>query len=434
MSQTYFITCGKLFDGETATLSERMQIIVEGKYIKEVGCDLQCPPEAERIDLSDATVTPGLIDAHTHMNAIEWRNFEREMLYHSSAWKGMAVLYNARKCLRRGFTTVRHCGTNSNDAYASVDAKRLIESGHFEGARLVIAPHYITCTNSHGDISHRVAMNPPLGEQLWRNYPGRGCGPCEFRDAVRTEIKYGADYIKIFANGGFTTPNDSPDDLTLCADEIKEIIDTAHQLGKTVTAHAYANNTIRLLVELGIDGVEHGSLLDDPDVVSMMEERDVYLVPNFAAYDEFIFASEDKLDKMIPAMREKIPLYVERMLRSRKMILKSNIRMGYGTDFVTGRYCYESGFEFKSWMREGVNPLRVLRAATSINSSIVEIPEVGRIKSGYFADISAWKRDLMKDPDALLDCAFVMKGGVIYPTETDIYDQKETKSGRLSSF
>lgn len=420
MRETYFITCGKLFDGESETLQERMQIIVEGKHITKIGQGLQCPTDAKSIDLSDATVTPGLIDAHTHLNAIEWRNFEREMLYNSPAWKGMAVLYNAKKALRRGFTTVRHCGTNSNDAYASVDAKRLIETGHFEGARLVIAPHYITCTNSHGDISHRVAMNPSLGEQLWQNYPGRGCGPYEFRDVVRTEVKYGADYIKIFANGGFSTPNDSPDDLTLCPDEIKEIIETAHQLGKTVTAHAYASDTIRLLVELGIDGIEHGSLLDDPEVISMMEEKNVYLIPNFATYDEILFGSEELISRMIPSLQKKIPLYSARMLRSREMIMNSNIRMGYGTDFVSGRYCYQCGYEFKSWMRYNANPLRVLRAATSVNAKIVEIPEVGMIKPGYLADIAAWKRNLLTDDEALLDCSFVMKDGIVYPAESDV--------------
>ena len=195
---------------------------------------------------------------------------------------------------------MRHCGTNSNDAYASIDAKRLINAGYFEGARLVIAPHYVTCSNSHGDISHRVAQNPALGEKLWRDYPGAGCGPYEFRDIVRTQIKYGADYIKIFANGGFTTPNDSPDDLTLCEDELKSIIDTAHQLKKKVTAHAYSTETIRLLVRLGIDGIEHGSLLDDPELIAEMEEKDAIKCYHGEEVPDIIFKSERQIAGKAP--------------------------------------------------------------------------------------------------------------------------------------
>ena len=120
---------------------------------------------------------------------------------------------------------------------------------------------------------------------------------------------------------------------------------------------------------------------------------------------------------MIPAMREKIPRYAERMLRSRELVMKSRLRIGYGTDFVMAHNCYESGYEFLSWMKMGAVPLRVLRAATSVNATILELPETGAVKPGYLADLAAWRRDLLHDPEALLDCAFVMKDGVIYPVE-----------------
>lgn len=415
-----FIKCGKLFDGEQKTLQENMQILVEDDLIKEVGRNLQCPPDAEVVDLSDATVTPGLIDAHVHFNFMQWQNFERTMVYENQAWKGMAVLYNARKGLARGFTTYRHCGTNSYDSYGSITAKRLINEGFFDGARLCVAPYYVTCSNSHGDCGHRLRNNPDLAEHFYHQYPGYGCGPYEFRDIVRTQIKFGADYIKIFCNGGFSTPNDSPDDLTLCPDELKEIINTAHQLKKTVTAHAYSTDTIRLLVELGIDGIEHGSLLDDPDVIKMMEDKNVYLLPNFTVYDPVINATEESIKKLIPSMQKKIPLYADRMRRAREMILNSKLRLGYGTDFVAVHNAYESGYEYKCWMEQGVDPMNVLYSATHVNAEIVGIPNIGAIKAGYLADISAWKRDLLHDPDALLDCAWVMKDGKVYETESDI--------------
>lgn len=416
-NKLYNIKCGKLFDGENKVLHENMRILVEGNLIKEVGSNVPCPEAAEVIDLSDATVTPGLIDAHTHMNFMRWQEFERTMVYENQAWKGMAVLYNARKGLARGFTSYRHCGTNSYDSYGSVTAKRLINDGYFDGARLCVAPYYITCSNSHGDCAHRLRNNPDLGEHFYNQYPGYGCGPYEFRNIVRTQIKYGADYIKIFCNGGFSTPNDSPDDLTMAPDELKEIIETAHQLKKTVTAHAYSTDTIRLLVELGIDGIEHGSCLDDSDVIRMMEDKNIYLLPNFTVYDPVINATEDSIKKLIPAMQKKIPFYAERMRRSRELVLKSKLRLGYGTDFVAVHNAYDSGYEFVSWMEQGVNPLDVLYSATHVNAEILEISQIGAIKPGYFADISAWKRDIMTDPTALLDCTWVMKDGKIYQTE-----------------
>ena len=414
----YYIRCGKLFDGEKKQFQKNVCILTEGNLIKEVGHNIPYPEQAELIDLTDATVTPGLIDAHVHMNYMEWQDFEKAMVYENQAWKGMAVLYNAKKGLMRGFTAYRHCGTNSYDGYASITAKRLIDGGFFDGARLCVAPYYITCSNSHGDNAHRLRNNPDLGELFYNQYPGYGCGPFEFRNIVRTQIKYGADFIKIFCNGGFSTPNDSPDDLTLMPDELKSIIETAHQLKKKVTAHAYSTDTIRLLVELGIDGIEHGSLLDDPDVIKMMEDKNVYLLPNFTVYDPVINSTEESIKKLIPAMQAKIPLYADRMKKSRELILKSNLRMGYGTDFVAVHNAYDSGYEYVSWMEQGVDPLNVLYSATHINAEILEMPKIGAIKPGYYADLAAWKRDLLHDKNALLDCAWVMKDGVVYPTES----------------
>lgn len=412
-----YIKCGNLFDGEKKCFQKDMKILVENNIIKEVGSNIECPESAEVVDLSDASVTPGLIDAHVHFNYMEWQTFEKTMVYENQAWKGMAVLYNARKGLSRGFTAYRHCGTNSYDGYASITAKRLIDDGHFPGARMCVAPYYITCSNSHGDNSHRLRNNPDLGQKFYNEYPGYGCGPIEFRNIVRTQIKYGADFIKIFCNGGFSTPNDSPDDLTLMPDELTSIFETAHQLKKTVTAHAYSTDTIRLLVELGIDGIEHGSCLDDPDVIKMMEDKNVYLLPNFTVYDPVINYTPESIKKLIPSMQKKIPIYADRMRKARELILSSNLRIGYGTDFVAVHNAYESGYEYGCWIESGVNAFNVLYSATHVNAEILGMKKIGAIKPGYFADIAAWKRDLLHDPKALLDCYWVMKDGVIYPTE-----------------
>ena len=169
---------------------------------------------------------------------------------------------------------------------------------------------------------------------------------------------------------------------------------------------------------LGIDGMEHGSLITE-DTAKIMEEKDIYLIPTFSCYDDIIHLDEKSLAGKTPEFQKKLRQYSQRLKKGREIIVNSNLRLGYGTDFVAVHNAYENGYEYASWMREGISPFRILRAATSINARILGIDDqVGTIENGMLADISAWKRDLLTDPKALLDCAFVMKEGIIYPTVT----------------
>lgn len=409
------IKCGKMYDGINDELQDNMEILVEGNKIADVGKNINYPTDTEIIDLSDATVTPGMIDAHVHMQHFEWQNRPHEIIYGSPSWKAMAFLYNAREGLHRGFTTMRHVGSSGFDDYGGISAKRLIDLGFFEGARLVVLPYYHASTGSHGDHSQLIASNPPLSKAYHQMFPTHGVGADFFVDSVREQVKYGADFIKIMATGGFSTPNDTPDDQQLNDDEIRAIIETAHQLHKTVTAHVYGADLMKKLVLMGIDGMEHGSLINE-EVARLMEERNVYLVPTFCPYDEIIRLDEANLAKKTPEFQAKLRQYADRLVEGRKVIINSKIRLGYGTDFVAVHNAYEGGYEYESWMLSGIDPFRILKAATSVNAGILERNDIGRIEVGKLADISAWKRDLLTDPKALLDCAFVMKDGLEYTT------------------
>lgn len=149
-----------------------------------------------------------------------------------------------------------------------------------------------------------------------------------------------------------------------------------------------------------------------------MEERDIYLISNMAVYDDVIDINEESLAKKPIFFQRKLREYQGRLIEGRKIILESNLRLGYGTDFVAVHHPYDSGYEYESWMLSKIDPFRILKAATSINAGILQMAdEIGTIEPGKFADISAWPRDLMTDSKALLDCCFVMKDGVAYPTE-----------------
>ena len=408
MSYTKII-CGKLYDGIHDALQEHCQILIKDKYIVEVGEDVTSPEDCKVVDLSHLTVTPGMIDAHVHASFFDWREIDKDAVYYSDAMRALAVSECARRALAGGFTTIRHVGWFQEDY--SLDVKRAIKAGFLEGARMVVAPHFLCAPGSHGDSTQKIATNPKLSRFLETCYPTMGSGAEFFRDAVRHEVKLGADFIKIMATGGFFTPNDSPEDKQLSYEELKAIIETAHSLHTTVTAHAYTTELVQTLAELGIDGIEHASLIDE-ETARILEEKDIYVVPTFCPYDEIVLLDEEKLAQKSPEFQRKLRYYRDNLVESREILKKSKLRLGYGTDLVVGYQNYECGREYSAWLRNGMDAFRALKAATAVNADILGISDkVGTIEPGKYADIAAWRRDLLTDDKALLDCAFVMKEG-----------------------
>lgn len=403
------LICGKLYDGIHDELKENQEILIKDKYITEVGQDLETPEDCKIIDLSHLTVTPGMIDAHVHASFFDWREIDKDAVYYSDAMRALAVSECARRALAGGFTTIRHIGWFREDY--SLDVKRAIDNGFLEGSRMIVAPHFLCAPGSHGDSTQKIATNPQLSRFMETCYPTMGSGAEFFRDAVRHEVKLGADFIKIMATGGFFTPNDSPEDKQLSYDELKSIIETAHSLNTTVTAHAYTSELVTIMAELGIDGIEHASLIDE-NTAKLLEEKDIYVVPTFCPYDEIVLLDEEKLAQKSPEFQRKLRYYRDNLVESREILKKSNLRLGYGTDLVVGYQNYECGREYSAWLRNGMDPFRTLKAATSVNADILGISDkVGTIEPGKYADIAAWRRDLLTDDKALLDCAFVMKEG-----------------------
>lgn len=404
------LICGKLYDGIHDELRANQEILIEDDRILEVGAHTATPAGCQVIDLSALTVTPGMIDAHVHAAFFDWREIDKDPIYYSDGMRALAVSECARRALAGGFTTIRHIGWFREDY--SLDVKRAIEAGYIQGARMVVAPHFLCTPGSHGDSTQKIAANPPLARYLESCYPTMGSGASFFRDAVRHEVKLGADFIKIMATGGFLTPNDSPEDQQLSYDELQAIIETAHALYTPVTAHAYTPQLVTTLAQLGIDGIEHASLIDRA-TASLLEDKDIYVVPTFCPYDEIVLLDEEKLAQKPLEFQRKLRRYQERLVESRQILKDSSIRLGYGTDLVTGYQNYECGREYSAWLRNGVDPYRALKAATSTNAGILGIDHItGTIEPGKQADIAAWGRDLLTDDKALLDCAFVMKGGV----------------------
>lgn len=423
------VVCGKLYDGIRDEIRGKSEILIEDGVILEVGEHTVSPTGTRIIDLSGLTVTPGMIDAHVHASFFDWREIPKDTVYYSDGMRALAAAECARKALAGGFTTIRYVGWFREDY--SLDVKRAVDAGFIRGARMIVAPHFLCTPGSHGDPSQSVATNPALSGFLEKQYPTMGSGAEFFRDAVRHEVKIGADFIKIMATGGFFTPNDSPEDKQLSDEEMAAIIETAHALNRTVTAHAYTGDLITTLAELDIDGIEHASLIDK-DTIRLLEEKDIYVVPTLCPYDEIVLLDEEKLAEKSPEFQRKLRHYRDRLVESRRMLFESSIRFGYGTDLVVGYQNYECGREYSAWLRNGISPYRALRAATAENARILGISDrVGTIEPGKLADLAGWSRDLLTDDKALLDCAFVMKEGVEYPhmSMLDLYKWEEMKHG-----
>lgn len=418
MADLKYIICGKLFNGIDEEFYEGYKILVDGNKIAAVGPDVEQPESAEVIDLSDATVTPGMIDAHMHMDFWDWHTIRQEVYDTSADAKTLACLHTAQKALSRGFTSVRHMGGITSNGFGILDVKRAIDAGYFTGSRIVAAARFICGAGSHGDLSQAFSKNPEMGALAQGLRTSLGAGKDFMVNAVREEIKYGSDFVKIMATGGFFTPNDNPMQTQLNDEELEAIVRTTHEWGKTVTAHVYSVPHMQKLLSYGIDGMEHCSLMDD-ETADMIADAGAYVVPTFCPYEEAIHYDPVALMDKQPEFRAKLELYKDALQAGREVIKKAkHIKLGYGTDFVANHMNYDSGYEYKAWFESDMGVFRTLKAATSVNAEILQMEDkIGTIEVGKLADISAWKRDFFTDPYALLDCAFVMKDGVVYETE-----------------
>ena len=420
MKTKYFIICGKFFDGVEQRLKKNVKMLIEGAYITDVGESLNCPSDAQVIDLSQFTVTPGLIDSHVHFEFAAPSNFKDFAVTDTDEMKTLAVAHNLMKSLRSGYTTIRTTGT-SFQGFGMMDAKRAIERGWFAGSRFLVAPHALGTSGGHWDFSVFHTNSNPYVSEFLEQRNALGSGADAFKTLVRKQVKYGAEFIKIMAAGGFSSPGDDPNDPQLDKEELRAIIKTAKSLNCPTMAHAYTSPVIDMLIELGIDEIEHGTLMQS-HTADLMEKHDVYLVPTIVT----LLPPDPEIDlSRVPPKSEayifKQEKYASQLQESRKIvidiIMNRNITVGLGSDIVALYPSTDCWREFMAWVDIGIPPLRALVAATSANARICRMDnKIGALKPGMLADIAAWSRDIENDKRALSQCDFVMKEGIVYPT------------------
>ncbi len=381
-------------------------VVVEGDMIREFGGGLATPAGATVIDLGDATLLPGLHDNHCHL-MIEPRDLTALVYKRSSAHKTLDGLLNAQKTLLAGFTTVRDPG-DCDWQYGLVDLRNFINQGHAAGPRILVAPHFLSITGGHGDANDFAC------DLCMRGVGKIVDGVEAMRQAVREEIKFGADWIKLFASGGVVSMGDNPEHSHYSREEIRIAAEEAHRLGKKITAHAHGADAIRMCAEAGFDSVEHCTLIDD-DGLRLMKERGVYCVPTLYVLD-FVMRPENpmNLDASIIAKARAIGARQrERFAR----IAATGVPVAYGTDigiFPHG----ENWRDFPCMVECGMTPMAAIGAATIASARMNGIADrVGALAPGLAADVIAVAGDPLTDVTRLGEVRFVMKGGAIYRRE-----------------
>ena len=398
--KTVVIHAGRLLDVKTGKTLTGQTIIIQGDKITGVGAigDQKLPADATVIDLPNATVLPGLIDAHTHITFAP--NFGYSTLGISIPRETLTGARNARVTLEAGFTTIRNVGANG---FSDVALRDAVNAGDVPGPRMLVSGPALSITGGHCD-------NNLLPYEYHATDAGVADGVEAVQHKVREIIKYGADVIKVCATGGVLSHGDNPQASQYTLEEMKAIVADAHRLGRKVAAHAHGAEGIRWASMAGVDSIEHGSYIDDA-AIAEMKKNGTFLVPTLYLMDWF-FENAEKIGtpaEMVAKGKAVMPAARKNVARA----FAAGVKVGFGTDAAV----YPHGLnahEFAVMVKLGLTPLQAIQSATVNDADLLGWSEkVGTIEAGKWADIIAVDGDPLADVTTLERVKFVMKGGEV---------------------
>jgi imidazolonepropionase-like amidohydrolase len=398
-----YVQAGKLLDVRSGRIFTDQVIVVRGDRIERFapGSQVQIPPGAHTVDLSHATVLPGLIDCHTHIMLSDTDDSHYDDILLKQSWQYRTILatLNVKRDLEAGFTAMRDVETEGA-MYSDVDVRNAINQGLIPGPRLKVATRGISTTGGYGLEGYSPEVTVPVGVQTIDS-------PAEARKAVREQFNYGADLIKIYGTDRYRFLPDgkmvSVADFSL--EEVQAIVDEARLKGIRVACHAYDGPGLHYCIDAGVNSIEHGIELDD-DAIRKMVSKGIYLVPTLYVY----CCALEKADlAMSGGKTSRLAIHEV----SFKKALAAGVKIAFGTD--AGPFPHGTqAVEFEWMTRYGMTPLQAIQAATIHAADLMDwSDDIGAIEPNKFADIIAVDASPLDDIKQLEHVRFVMKGGAV---------------------
>jgi imidazolonepropionase-like amidohydrolase len=404
LAQRTVVRAGKLLDVKTGKIQTDQAIVIEGDKIVSIGpaSAIKFSSADHSINLPNATVLPGLIDAHTHLTFNP--SFGYESLAISVPREALIGAHNARVTLEAGITTVRNVGASG---FTDVALRDAINAGDVPGPRMLVSGPPLGITGGHCD-------NDLLPFQYHATADGVADGVEQVQHKVRETIKYGADLIKVCATGGVLSKGDDPNASQYTLEEMKAIVADAHRLGRKVAAHAHGAQGVIWASEAGVDSVEHGHLMNDA-AIATLKKNGTYLVPTLYLVD---WHREHAAEANLPDFAsKKMEMVSQTSKANAKKAFDAGVKIGMGTDAAV----YPHGLnahELAVYVSLGMTPLQAIQTATINDADLLGWSDkVGTLEPGKWADIIAVDADPLQDITTLQHVKFVMKGGDVIKNE-----------------